>query len=61
MAVQRLPHPHALHPHLPHPRLEIDGHPWRAVPVMLLTIVVLVAVVIAASFEIAKVLSGHAY
>lgn len=56
MAIHRLPSPH-----VPHLRLEMDEHPWRALPIMLGVIVVLATVLIVASFEIAKAVTGHAY
>jgi hypothetical protein len=52
-----------LHPHLPHPDVHpgFEEHPWRMLPVVLGTIVVLTAVLIVVCFEIAKALTGHAY
>jgi hypothetical protein len=55
--------PHQLHPHLPHPHVEpgFDEHPWRMLPAVLGTIVVLTAVLITVCFELAKAFTGHAY
>lgn len=52
-----------LHPHLPHPHVhpDFDHHPWRMLPVALGTLVALIAVLITVCFEVAKVLTGHAY
>jgi hypothetical protein len=52
-----------LHPHLPHPHVhpDFDRHPWRMVPAALGVIVLLAALLIIVCFEVAKVLTGHAY
>jgi hypothetical protein len=54
-------HPHLPHPHLPHPHVGFDEHPWRMLPAVLGTIVLLTAVLIAVCFELAKVFTGQAY
>ena len=61
MATHHLPHPHVPHPHVPHPHVELDEHPWRAFPIALGLIVVLAAILIVASFAIAKAVTGQAY
>lgn len=61
MASHRLSHPHVPHPHVPHPHVDVDEHPWRALPIALVVIVVLAVVLIVASFAISKALAGHAY
>ena len=61
MATHHLPHPHVPHPHVPHPHVELNEHPWRAFPIALGLIVVLAAILIVASFAIAKAVTGHAY
>lgn len=61
MASHRLPQPHLPHPHVPHPHVEVDAHPWRALPIALGVIAFLTVVLIIASFAIAKALTGHAY
>jgi hypothetical protein len=55
--------PHHLHPHLPHRHAhpDFEQHPWRMLPAVLGTIVLLTAVLIAVCFELAKVVTGHAY
>jgi hypothetical protein len=52
---------HLPHAHVPHPHVELDEHPWRALPIALTTIVILTAILIAVSFAITKALTGHAY
>jgi hypothetical protein len=56
-------HMHLPHAHVPHPHvdLDVDGHPWRALPVALGMIVLLAVVLIVVSFALSKVLTGHAY
>jgi hypothetical protein len=54
-------HMHLPHAHVPHPHVELDEHPWRALPIALTTIVILAAILIAVSFAITKALTGHAY
>ena len=61
MATHRLPHPHVPHAHVLHPHVDVDEHPWRALPIALAVIVVLAVVLIVASFAISKALAGHAY
>jgi hypothetical protein len=41
--------------------VDVDEHPWRALPIALVVIVVLAVVLIVASFAISKALAGHAY
>lgn len=48
-------------PHLRHPHPEFDEHPWRLLPAALLMIVLLAGLLIAASFVISKLFTGHAY
>jgi hypothetical protein len=50
---------HLPHPHRPH--ADFDEHPWRLLPVALLTIVVLAVLLIGVSFALSKVFTGHAY
>lgn len=62
----RLPHPHVLHlhgphAHVPHPRVDVNEHPWRALPIAIALIVVLAAVLIVVSFVLSKALVGQAY
>jgi hypothetical protein len=49
--------------HLPHPHVRpgFDRHPWRMLPVLLLTIALFAALLMVASFAIAKAVAGHAY
>jgi hypothetical protein len=54
MATHHLPHPHLPHPH-------VDEHPWRALPIGIALIVLLAAILIIASFAIAKAVTGRAY
>jgi hypothetical protein len=61
MASQRLLHPHLPHAHVPHPHVDLDEHPWRALPLTLGTIFVLAVLLMVACFAIAKALVGHAY
>jgi hypothetical protein len=46
---------------VPHVHPGFDEHPWRTLPVLLLTIALFAAVLIVASFAIAKAVTGHAY
>ncbi|HET7571774.1 MAG TPA: hypothetical protein VFJ77_03795 [Gaiellaceae bacterium] len=59
----RLARVHAPHPHVPHPHVDphIQEHPWRAVPFALGVVVLLIVLLIVASFAIAKAYTGHAY
>jgi len=66
MATHRLPHPHVHgahlpHPHVPHPHVDVNEHPWRALPIALGLIVVLAAVLIVVSFALSKAIAGQAY
>ncbi|MCW2976215.1 MAG: hypothetical protein JWM06_1496 [Actinomycetia bacterium] len=54
-------HLHLPHAHVPHPHVEVDEHPWRALPIALTVIVILAAILIVGSFAISKALTGHAY
>jgi hypothetical protein len=56
-------HMHLPHAHVPHPHVEldVDGHPWRALPLALGTIVLLAVILIVVSFALSKALTGHAY
>jgi hypothetical protein len=54
-------HLHVPHAHVPHPHVDVDGHPWRALPLALTMIVILAAVLIVVSFAISKAITGHAY
>ena len=56
-------HLHLPHPQVPHPHIDIhvDEHPWRALPIALIVIVILAVILIAGSFAISKALTGHAY
>ena len=53
-----LPHAHVPHPHV---ELDVDAHPWRALPLALGTIVLLAVILIVVSFALSKALTGHAY
>ncbi len=55
--------PYAPHPHLPHLHVEsgFDEHPWRMLPVLLASLVLLATVLIVLTFAIAKAVTGHAY
>jgi hypothetical protein len=61
MATHRLPHPHVPHAHVPHPHVDVNEHPWRALPIALGVIVVLAVVLIVVSFALSKAIAGHAY
>jgi hypothetical protein len=52
---------HVPHPHVPHPHVEIDEHPWRALPIALGVIILLTVILIVASFAISKAIAGQAY
>jgi hypothetical protein len=56
-------HLHVPHPHVPHPHvdLDVDAHPWRALPITLTVIVLLAAILMIVSFALSKALTGHAY
>jgi hypothetical protein len=54
-------HLHLPHAHVPHPHVDVDEHPWRALPIALTVIVILAAILIVGSFAISKALTGHAY
>jgi hypothetical protein len=49
------------HAHVPHPHVDVDEHPWRALPIALTVIVILAVILIVGSFAISKALTGHAY
>jgi hypothetical protein len=53
-----LPHAHVPHPHV---ELDVDAHPWRALPIALTMIVILAIILIAVCFELSKAFSGQAY
>jgi hypothetical protein len=46
---------------MPHPHVDVDEHPWRALPLALVMIVILAIVLIAVSFALSKALTGRAY
>jgi hypothetical protein len=52
---------HLPHAHVPHPHVDLDEHPWRALPLALTMIVILAIILIAVSFELSKAFTGHAY
>jgi hypothetical protein len=56
-------HLHLPHAHVPHPHvdLDVDEHPWRALPLALIMIVILAVILIGVSFALSKALTGHAY
>jgi hypothetical protein len=54
-------HLHLPHAHVPHPHVDVDEHPWRALPIALTVIVILAVILIVGSFAISKALTGHAY
>jgi hypothetical protein len=56
-------HMHLPHAHVPHPHVEldVDAHPWRALPIALTMIVILAIILIAVCFELSKAFSGQAY
>ena len=54
-------HMHLPHAHVPHPHVDVDEHPWRALPIALIVIVVLATILIVVSFAISKWLTGQAY
>jgi len=58
-----VPHPHVPHPQVPHPHLDldVDEHPWRALPLALTMIVILAVILIVVCFALSKALTGHAY
>ena len=53
-----LPHAHVPHPHVD---LDVDEHPWRALPLALTVIVLLAVILIVVSFALSKAFTGQAY
>lgn len=49
--------------HVPHPHVRpgFEAHPWRMLPALLVAIALFAALLIVASFAIAKAVAGHAY